>query len=153
MAYTDASEVRKVLHPTADQTDTGTAASLSDAQLGEAIEEADQEVDGALGSLYATPFSPTPPLLARVSRDIAAFLATLTHRKGSPIDRDDPVRLRHDRAQQILGQARAGQFDVSDVAPVDTERESAVVNPLYGDTSLFSLSDFGLGVGVPGGQL
>jgi len=152
MAYTDASEVRKILHPDADQTDIGTAASLSDDQLGEAIEEADQEVDGALGSLYTTPFVPTPPLIARLSRDIAAFLATLTHRKTNPMDRDDPVRLRYDRAQQILGQAREGQFDVSDVAPVSMERESAVVNPLYGDISLFSLGDFGLGVGVPGGQ-
>ncbi len=146
MAYTDPSEVRKVLDPKSDGTaataDPGTAASMSDAQLGEAIEEADQEIDAVLGGVYQVPFSPTPPVIARISRDIAAFLATTTFRKNDPMDRDEPVVRRHDRAQQMLGQARQGQYDVSDVAPVSTERESAVVNRRESD--MFSLSDFGL---------
>lgn len=133
--YTDPDGVRSVL---ADSSDPGTAAALEDWQLYAAIQDAQAEVDARVPG---APPATVPPLLVNLTRDIAAYLATLTHRKGDPIASDDPVRLRYQRAQQILTDISAGRIELSG-AP-DSTADVAVVNPYEG--ALWDLRDLELG--------
>lgn len=144
MAYADTGTVRDILDPDGAR-GPGTAACLSDDKLQEAIDEATSEVDGRLAVRYSTPFAdPAPALVANITRDVAAYLATLTHRKGNPMAQDDPVRLRYARASTLLAQLVSGgvSLDVGLNPPAD-EAQVVVVNPYEGD--LFTMDDFGLG--------
>lgn len=137
-------EVLRVrLAPNGDTTGA-TAASLPDSELARHIASAEAEVNGRLSDQYATPFDPPAPLLVgELVADIAAFKATLTHRKGNPVDPNDPTRLRYDGAVALLGQIATGEVDLPGVAsPVSGE--AALHNPYEGQ--LFGLADFGLGV-------
>lgn len=77
------------------------------------------------------------------SRNIAAYLATLTWRKGTDLTADDPVRLRYDSTMQLLTAIRDGKAtvdlpDADDTAP----GEITVINSYEG--KLFTAEDFGL---------
>lgn len=149
MPYTDPTDLRLALAP-GGALNPATAASLTDAELADAIAEAEQEVDGRLAARYAVPFpdGSVPPLVAQITRDLASFKATLVHRKGDPLPADHPVRLRHDHAQALLRQLVRGEIDLPGVdEAVGALRQAAVVNPYEG--ALFGLSDFGLGVRQP----
>lgn len=156
MAYATPQTVRQALSP--DGTNApGTAASLSDAQILDAISEATTELDGRLAARYKVPFpDPAPALIQAVVRDIAAYLATLTYRKGNPLLPDDPVRLRYSRASSMLTDIAAGKVELpaGGITVPETGGHAAVVNPYEGD--LFELRDLGLyparpGIGVPYG--
>jgi phage gp36-like protein len=109
--------VRNALAPGASE-DTDTAASFDDAQLNDAIKEADSVVDTYVYSLYSIPMDPdaTPPSSVAVypvrawSRDIAAYLATLTFRKSKDMLPDDPVRLRYLYVMEILQKIADGSL-------------------------------------------
>lgn len=145
MPYTDPTDLRLALAPAGD-TGPATAASLTDAELADAIGEAQQEVDARLSDQYGVPFADgaVPALVAQVTRDLAAFKATLVHRRGNPLDSRDPVWLRYEHALSLLRQMGRGEVDLPGVADTASSGEAAVVNPYEG--TLFGLSDFGLGV-------
>lgn len=145
MAYATVEQVRLALSPDGSSDPTlGTAASLEDAQLEDAIGEAASEVDGKLAGRYTVPFDPVPGLVTGWTRDIAAFLATLTYRRGTPLSPDDPVRLRYLRAKDMLDQASKGLVDLVGVADgtATSAAEPTVVNPY--DGVLFPLDSFHL---------
>jgi hypothetical protein len=143
--YVDPATVRRALDPDSDGTAEGssnsTAATLDDGELGIAIEGAQSEVDA---KTPGAPFdlSAVPQLVIDLTRDVAAYLATLTYFKGNPLDRDDPVRLRYERAKGLLADLGAGKANVGGETGTDTA-EAAVVNPYEGD--LWVMDDLGLG--------
>ena len=77
--------VRAALNPDGGDADLGSAAGMSDTQLGAACVEADTEVIGRVYKRYPTLPDPGPPLLVSIAVDIAAYLATLTVRRGDPL--------------------------------------------------------------------
>lgn len=150
-AYASITSVRKILTPYGDpDPSTGTAAGLPNEQIQQAIEQAFDEINGVVAARYSLPFSePIPPLLESLNRDIAAYLATLTYRKNEPLSADDPVRLRYDRAEKLLLGIQSGAIEIVGAAEDVIEQEgepAAVVNAYEGD--LFTLTDFGLGLGM-----
>lgn len=148
MPYTTVAEVREALFPGGESDDRGeTAASMNDSQLSDAVEEAQAKIDARLASRYAVPWpdGEVPPIVASLTRDLAAYDATLSHRRGQPLAADHPVRLRHDEALALLTLIADGDASIETVP----EGTGAVVvqNGYEGD--LFGLEDFDLGPAVP----
>jgi phage gp36-like protein len=143
--YTTPNGVRLILAPEGNP-DPSTAAGLSDVELQEAIDEGASEINARLGSRYSVPFAgAVPTLIEKLNRDIAAYLANLVYRRGDPLDVDDPVRLRYNRARDLLNQLAKGEVSLlGEAGIVEGEgAEAFVVNPY--DGNLFVLDDFSLG--------
>jgi phage gp36-like protein len=134
--YVTLAQVRDALAPSGSLTPgVATAASLSDAELTSAIADAQTEVDARLQGYSPAPFdvSAIPPIVTRITRDIAAYLATLTFRQGDPMLPDHPVSLRYAAAQALLTAIAKGTMEAPG-APVDSsgvaeEQTAAVINP------------------------
>lgn len=147
MAYSTAELVRNALTPTGVG---GTAAVLPDSQLVDAIEEADQLIDSYIGARYAVPVQPvsgaTPPPVGSWSRDIAAYLATLTWRRSQDITDNDPVVRRYKMTLQALTDVRDGKNSLplpsSDGQTQDASGAGPVINRYVGN--LFTVRDFDL---------
>jgi hypothetical protein len=140
--YASVNDVREALAPEGDFNNTATAASLSDAQLTDSLVEASSEVDAKVkGAPFTTPT--LPPIVQSITRDVAAYKATLTHRKGLELPPTHPVALRFAWAENMLTLATQGKLDLSQ----DTEGTAgdvAVANGYEGD--LFTLEGEGIGV-------
>ena len=140
MPYTTPAEVRGVLvadGAASPSSDTSTAASMSDAALQAEIDEAIAEVDSKLhGASWP---DPAPTVIRMIARDIAAYLATLKHRRGQPLDVDDPVRLRYGHAARLLDDIASGRAEIPDRAG---QSALVAVNPYEG--TLFRPQDLGL---------
>lgn len=161
--YCTATDVRNALNPGgAGQAGGGTAASLDDTAINDAISEADGTIDTYLrtGTRYAVPTETaqqdpgTGPVTVTVaikpvrfwSRNIAAYLATLTFRRGKDLPADDPVRLRYTDTMTLLTAIRDGKGEAPLPAPDSssggTSGEVFAANAY--DQPLFGASDFGL---------
>lgn len=114
--YSSPADVRNALTPGAGDTDETTAASFEDAQIEDAIKEADGVIDTYIYSMFGIPQDPDAipansvaiyPVRAW-SRDIAAYLATLTFRKSKDMAPDDPVRLRYNFVMDVLEKISEG---------------------------------------------
>lgn len=139
--YTTRTQLREALSPGGDPDDPGSASSLDDDTLDLAIREAQSEVDA---KVPGAPFTRTvPDVVATITRDIAAYLATMTHRRGEPMTVDDPVRLRYGRAKGLLDDLAKGAASVGSEGGADASGEASVVNPY--DGALWQLDDLGLG--------
>lgn len=107
--YCTVTDVRAVLSATGES-DTATAASLPTDILQRAVDEARAEVDARLGARYDVPFDdprlgdnvPVPMVVRNITRDIAAYKATLTFRRGAQIESTDPTVLRFNDASRLL---------------------------------------------------
>jgi phage gp36-like protein len=139
-AYTDVPTLRLALSPGGDETDVGSAASLQDRDLEAAIADATDEVDGKIRSRYSLPFDPVPTIIGRIATDIAGFLATLTYRRGDPIQPGDPVLLRYNAAEALLTQIQTGKIDLDATATPGPGGAPVVANVLTGN--LFDTDDF-----------
>lgn len=156
MAYSQPVDVRNALAPgvwaapdDGPPPRTGTAADLSDAQLADAIAEADGLIDAYLGGRYATPVDPVggqaPAPVRWWSRDIAAYNATLTNRKGKDLSPTDPVALRYAQTMSALTATRDGKSSLSlpqNAGPGGTSGAATPLNPYSGQ--LFGPTDFDL---------
>lgn len=162
--YSSVLDVRMALTPGAGSTDTETAASLSDGQLADAIREADGIIKTYLSRYYtisefeqeqASLTNPQQTVTVEAaaypvrgwSRDIAAYLATMTFRKHKDISEDDPVRLRYGLAMANLDLVRKREItlDPGDFPPVGSEgsQSGVFVENTY-EGKLFGPEDFGL---------
>jgi len=141
-AYSFPEAVRDLL--TEDNTDPDTAATLTDATLGDAIAQADVEIDAKLGGRYTVPFDPVPLIVARLSGDIAAYLATLTLRHSMPVRDEDSVYRRWARAKELLDLLSSGRAQLPGLTDAVEAAVStgAVVNPH--DASFWDLASWGL---------
>lgn len=134
--YADLTAVRLALSPGGDETDSGSAASLQDGDLQAALDDATNEVNAKIGAAYTTPVVPAPAILARITRDIAAYFAMLTYRRGDPPDVRDPVQLRYDAAEALLTQVQNGTV-VLPVGPIGgAEATPMFIDPTRQATTL-----------------
>lgn len=169
--YSTPLDVRLALTPGADSADLSTAAGLTDQQIIDAILEADGIINAYLLRLYTIPVADfveanplatdppaDPPLPETItsnvaprpvrgwSRDIAAYLATLTFKRNQDVTKDDPVRLRYAQAMEMLTAIRDSKafLDPDTFPPAGEDVGGKVfVENLY-DGKLFGLSDFDL---------
>lgn len=112
--YSSPADVRNALAPGASEA-VDTAASLADDQITDAIKEADGVVDTYIYALYGIPQDPDNLDVAIFpvrgwSRDIAAYLATLTFRKSKDMEENDPVRLRYNQVISLLQKIADGEL-------------------------------------------
>jgi len=135
--YTDPENVRNLL-----SRDVGykgsTAATLSDPQILQAIEDAEGEVDGVLRRRYPLPLStPVPDLISTIAAAIAAYNADLVFRGSTPYQtQQEPVLLRLRWARDLLEQIANGEIDAgividpdAVVPPTSTGEEATIINP------------------------
>lgn len=165
MSYSTIAEVRLALAPSLSEGElTHTAADLTDPQLQDAIAQADSMIDSFIGATYTTPVAPTstdggitftvtPHPVDFWSRDIAAYLATLTYRKNQDLTATDPIQLRYNMISTFLLNVQNGKgiLNLPQNANPQTELGvGQVANPYTGD--LFGPSDWDLvGTNSPGG--
>jgi phage gp36-like protein len=151
VAYLTPAELRTVLNPDGDASDTGSAAGMSDAELNVAIADAQAEVDGKLSARTGVPLTtPLPTLILRIVRDIAAYLATLTDRRSDPLAPADPVALRYQAAEALLAGLSSGAVPLPpEILPAQNAEVNAVSANGY-DGTLLDGSDAGWRR-VPGG--
>lgn len=88
------------------QEPTYTAADLPNATLIDAIAEADATIDEYLSAGYVTPVASVddavPHPVDYWSRNIAAYLATLTYRKSKDLTDNDPIVRRYNTTMSAL---------------------------------------------------
>lgn len=164
MAYSTPAMIRKALVPTSDGTQptqpTRTAADLTDAQLVDAIAEADSDIDSYIGKFYAVPVAliidgssgdgagvgAIPHPIDYWSRNIAAYNASLAVRGSQDFPETDPVARRYTATMTALRMVSLGQAKLQ--IPNNTSSNTGVgagpaINPTYhGD--LFDAKDFNL---------
>jgi phage gp36-like protein len=156
VAYLTPDELRAILDPEGDDDDPGNAGRMSDTQLQEAIDDAAAEVDGRLANRTTVPLAtPLPPLLFRIVRDIAAYLATLTDRQSEPLNPTDPVVLRNTAAERLLDGLSAGAVALPPgLSPTVYAPAEAAVENVY-DGQMMTPGDGGMSrfgdVWYPGG--
>ncbi len=147
--YSAPIDVRNALTPGATSVDPSTGAGLSDEQIDDAIRQADSRIDGYLPEGYVVPteqnendLTTAVPPIRYWSRDIAAYLATLTYYRNKNLPQDEPVRLRYIDTMNELLLVSKGIFELPSSAGVDDglEGDVFVYNQYQG--SLFGAEDF-----------
>lgn len=152
MAYSTPASVRKAIVPSSDGAVPNplshTAADLSDAELSDAIAEADSQIDGAIGGLYATPVDITsgvPHPIDYWSRNIAAYVATLSYRGSQDFSDNDPIARRFKMTQDAMNMVATGKASLPLPRNLGGSSEAApgtAINPYIGD--LWTPDDFSL---------
>lgn len=106
------------------------------------IRDAQTEVDGRLRGRYSVPFGSwpgCPELIHNVVVDTAAYLATLTYRRGKDLTPNDPIVLRYNRARDLLKCIANGDVDLDTggdgdtPAPMTAGGLGAPINPVGSD--------------------
>lgn len=150
MSYSTPQSVRLALNPAGDPNDKTTAASLPDATIQDAIDEADATIDAFIGGRYAVPVAvvagKVPMPIPAWSRNIAAYNATLTFRRGKDLTATDPVQLRYTATMSALTAVRDGKavLQIPDNSGTNAATGGvAVSNPYTGD--LWTADDFNIG--------
>lgn len=144
MAYTTPDQVRLVAAGDVNASGPDTAAALDDTALTRAISEAETRIDARLGQRYEVPFTaPAPALIVELATSIAVYYATLIARRGSPVDPDDPARLRFNDALLQLADLANGAAIVEGPTIPTTSGSVGGFDPYYGN--LFDADDFHLG--------
>lgn len=153
MSYSTPAMVRMALVPSSNgaipNPASNTAADFSDAQLSDAIAEADALIDTYIGNRYAVPVAQAGSPLAIPhpidfwSRTIAAYVATLTYRGSMDFTDTDPINRRYKDVLAALKDVAAGKVRLQ--LPENTSGNSAtgvgaVQNPYVGD--LWTPDDF-----------
>lgn len=148
MAYCTPDDVRGVLVSLGDPFDN-TPATLTDTQLEQLIADTQAIVDGFTGTTYDD--VDVPQIVAKLTKDVAAYDAYLIYNKSRQISARDPVELRYQRALQLLQNIQKGLVTVEpyneDQPDQPTPGEVFVQNPYTGQ--LFDMGNFRLGP-VPG---
>lgn len=90
------------------------ATTIDDTVVTGAITDAQALADGYLGKVYALPLAVTPPVLTRISADIARY-----YLHGKSADKDGPVHRAYLEATSWLKDVSRGlvQIDADGVAP------------------------------------
>lgn len=127
--YTDRDTVRQVLAP--DGVTDGTAASLEDADIDEAITRISNRIDTFLTRRYSVPIpeGSVPGIIKDIATDIAAYDLTLAYYKGVDISDQDPVIRRYRDARGMLGQLSTGLLVIDVPGADETVDDPVVVNP------------------------
>ena len=92
--------------------DSGVGALDSDV-VARAIDDADAEIDGYLGSRYSLPLASTPAILRKLSVDVAIY--NLYSRRGNTIPEIRTAR--YEKAMTLLDGIRAGDVSLGASSP------------------------------------
>lgn len=144
--YSSIEDVRKALTPGGSAADTSTAASLDEAQIVDAIKQADSIIDSHVLARYTIPMNGevAVDVVRFWSRDIAAYLATLSFKRNKNVPVDEPVRLRFNVVMAGLVAIRDGKATVNLPAiGAETGEDGVYVINQYEGT-MFGPEDFGL---------
>lgn len=146
--YVTADEVRVVVTRSAFR-QANTTGALPDEAIEAAIEEAQAGVDAKLRTRYTLPLAePVPALVKSVTRDIAAFLATLTYRQEKDIPDGDPIIRRYERAKLQLCKIVEGIVDLDggDGGESMPRTHGGMGRPIQprAESALFTAGNFGL---------
>jgi hypothetical protein len=99
----------------------GTAAELQDVQLNAAILRASAKVSAWCGQQYGTDGGgnavPIPGTIFAWSAGLAAYYATLTYRKGKPLDKEDPISALYEDILDDLTAVSKGYADPDPQTP------------------------------------
>lgn len=147
MGYCTTGDVALALEPSAGVPAGTTAASLPDDQLQDAVDEASATVYSYVHDRYPITLNQdgiaTAQVIRFVTRNIAAYLATLTWRRGKDFTEDDPVRLRYIHTMSLLERVQNGTAAL----PIELEGGGTVDEPeaynLY-EGHLFGPHSFGV---------
>jgi phage gp36-like protein len=122
VAYTTVDAVRDILSR-AESSYPATAASLTDEQIGTAIESAQSLIDARLAVAYRVPFAdPAPKLVVRIATGLAAFDADQTYREVRDYASElNPVYLRYKEAMLLLDQLQKGSAALPDYDPPEDD--------------------------------
>lgn len=158
MGYSTPADVRSAVSDTStpDQPSTdATAARLDDTQLDDAIDQADSRINSYIGRYYVTPVPADagvyPDALRFLSRDLAAYFASLTVRKSQDLTPNDPVARRYTDAMALLTSVRDGKATLDLPTPAgDGDAQAAVGTAINQEPIMFDQADFGLS-NIPGG--
>lgn len=150
--FASVQDVRNALAPgVTAREDPATAGSLNEDQIIDAIREADAKVLMHVGNRYTVDQDPSDITVAIApfrwwSRNIAAYLATLSHRRSKPVDENDPTRLRYVETMAELVAVRDGSVDIPGATPIDSgdTADGVFVYNQY-EGRLFAPEDLGLG--------
>ena len=147
MAYTTPTDLRNALAPLDGQAGGATAAEMTDPELVDAIAEAQSRVDAKLAEHYTVPFvdGSVPAIVVQLTRDIAAYFVTLTHRRSQPLADDHPVRLRYAEATAMLDALSGGDATIPGLS--ESASSAVAVQNVNGDEPFFTMSDFDLAAG------
>ena len=121
-AQSDATDLRQLT----DDTDSGTH---DEAVVARAIADADEEIDGYLGSRYALPLSAVPGVIRKYSVDIAIY--NLHSRRGDTMP--DIRRERYEHAVAFLGMVARGSISLGGDDPDGNPPESGHAEYLSDD--------------------
>lgn len=161
--YCTVRDVRLALTPGAEEeepTRPETAASLPDWQIEDGILEAEGIVAAHIAARYIittgeveeeNPEDPmetwvwvvAPSPIRGWTRDVAAYLVSLTYHKHKDIEEDDPIRLRFKMVMDNLIAIRDRKMDLGLEIVVDGGTSGVHVENLY-EGKLFGLEDVGL---------
>lgn len=161
--YCTADDVRAALTPGSGKNDGETAASLSEWQILDAVDEAEDVVNAYLQAYEIitvlvssasgiegdpnadnTPYEAAPNPVRRWTRSIAAYYASLTYRKNKDLPEDDPVRLRYNAVMALLALVKSGEMVLNLPKDPEAATNQVEVFNLY-DGTLFDPRDFKLG--------
>lgn len=142
--YATLEDVRLALTAGGVSTDTTTAAGLPDPQITDSIHEAMSTVDVYVAAHFTWDRNVEPAIqpIRWLTRDIAAYLATLVYRKGKDLALTDPIALRYAHAMRALADIAAGRVVLVDPAAPEVEGDPEAYN-LY-EGHLFGPEDFNL---------
>lgn len=160
--YCTVSDVKAALTPGASEATSAeaTAVNLPNWQIEDAIAEATGTVRLYVAGRYTVPEPDTeiteyplsdPPTQTTVAlapypvrgwtRNVAAYLLTLTFKRNQDLKKDDPIRLRHIMTMGQLEAVRNRSLDIPGFVIVDSDDQGVHVENLY-QGQLFSLEDF-----------
>jgi phage gp36-like protein len=144
MSYATLTSVRTAL-AAGGVIDPTNAGSLADADLQDAIDEADALIDGYLTARYALPIAgDVPPIVKMVSRDLAASYATITYLGSIPLLPTHPVQIKAASAMATLEKIRTGDVMLSLPGAGSQQRtDNPAVENLY-EGNMFTLEQFDL---------
>jgi phage gp36-like protein len=120
-------------------TDDEQAGTAHAARIARAIDDADAMINGSVRSHYAVPLSPVPPLIRKLSVDLALW--ELHCRRGPHFDVPEWAKDQHKWALEQLKAIREGHLDLG-VEPPPAPSE-AVVATTDGPERLFTADTMG----------
>jgi len=108
-----------------DDQDTG---QIDESVVNRAISDADAEIDSYCGSRYSVPLSPVPPIIRKISVDIAIY-NLFSRRDAPPEERRNRYKDAVEFLKQVaMGRASLGQDD-PDSTPAPAERPIITSSP------------------------
>lgn len=94
------------------------ASKLADTDIEFFIESAQSQVDSFLAEVYSVPFLVVPPIIKKVTLDLAVYHLTESLYTSYQPNQQDGNQVRYDRSMEVLKQVRNGDIKFIGVEPI-----------------------------------